>query len=380
MTLVLNSRFLRRLLVLAAIMVIGIVAAVFWFSRNVTAVVEQTLRRAYGPEISLERVESGWNRVVLRNVRLASPGGGPFRDRISIGEVVMILRFKALLTRRIEIDLLHVKNPRLWIEIAPDGTVISPLTPRHTPATSSGPKFPTLSLAIGRLKIDQGEVVFLDRSTERLRMSGVSNRSEGYHLLRLTDLRFITGPLVFPLKAEPLPVTLSLVVPGPGSLNVTGTFDPVTLDALLKITLRHWDLTRFRPSYLKPDDLDVTSGFLDGDSAVTITARKLHAPGEIRIRELEVDRSGRQGVFLGLPARAFLAVMKDTRGEIGTTFLVAGDLASPRFKVRQSLVEQIGSGLERKLGVPVISDVGSGIISLGKKGVSGIRSLFGRGE
>ena len=80
---------------------------------------------------------------------------------------------------------------------------------------------------------------------------------------------------------------------------------------------------------------------------------------------------------MGMSAKTFLSAMKDSKGEIDTTFLLNGDLSNPRFKVQQSLAEQIKSGLARKLGIPVISDVGSGIINLGGKGISGIRSLFG---
>jgi len=373
-----KARFPRFVLVLTALVVVTAAGALFWLSRNLTTVVEQTLRRTYGPEFSMGGIETGWNRVVLRDVRLRRPGGGPIGDRISIGRMIMTPRFKALLSRHIEIDLLRMENPRVLIETTPDGTVISPLSSRPNAASAASSGTSSFALAIRRIEIDQGEIIMLDRSTDRLRMPGISNRTEGFHLLRLTDVGFRTGPLEYPLKSAALSVTLFLAAPGPGSLNVSGTFNPVTMDAALKVTLRHWDITRFRPYYLKPDDLDVTRGFLDGDATVAIAAKKLHAPGEIRLSGLEVERTGSQGAFLGMSAKIFLSAMKNSQGEIDTTFLLDGDLTNPRFKVRQSLMEQIGSGLARKLSIPVISDVGSGIINLGKKGIWGIKSLFDR--
>jgi Domain of Unknown Function (DUF748) len=372
-----TSRTLRLVLLSLIGAAIVLSAAFFWLSRNLTSLVESSLRRTYGPELSLGRIETDWHRVILHDIHLKRTGGGPVNDRISIGRVIMTPRFRALLSRRLEIDLLRLENPRLLIEVSPDGSLMSPLASASTASGSGGP---ALSLAISRIEINKGEIIFLDRSTDRLRMPGVSNRSQGFHLLQLTDIWFHTGPLEIPFKAAPLPVTLFLSAPGPGTLRVNGTFSPVTLDTNLEITLRHWDLTRFRPYYLKPDSLNVTGGFLDGDATLSISAKKLHVPGEIRIKGLELERTGKQGAFLGMSAKAFLAAMKDDKGEIATTFLLDGDLSNPRFKARQSLVEQIGGGMARKLGVPVISDVGSGIINLGKKGISGIRSLFGGGK
>ena len=376
-----SPRILRLFLAFIIIVVLLAAAVIFWLSRNLTHLVEQALRRTYGQELSLGRVEAGWNRVLLHDLRLKRPEGGVGGDRISIGKVVMTPRFSALFSRRIEIDLLRLEHPRLLIEIAPDGTLINPFTPRPVAVpVVGGTATSPLPTAIGRMEIDGGEIVFLDRSSKRLKMPGVSNPREGFHLLPLTDLWFHAGRLEFPLKGGPLPVSLFLAAPGPGSLRISGTFDPVTLDTQLKITLSHWDLTRLRPYYLKPGNLDVTHGFLDGDATVSIVAKKLHAPGEIRIKGLEVARTGSQGMFLGMSAKAFLSVMKNDKGEIRSSFLLDGDLNNPRYKVRQSLVAQIGGGLAHKLGVPVVADVGSGIINLGKKGIGGIRSLFGGGK
>jgi hypothetical protein len=376
-----KSTILRYVLVLIAIVILTMAGALFWLSHNLTTVVEQTLRRTYGSDFAMGGIETGWNRVVLRDVSLRRPGGGPIGNRISIGRVIITPRFKALLTRRIEINLFRMENLRVLIEIAADGTTISPLSSRSNTAAGTSPSrifiFP---VAIRRIEVERGELNILDRSAERLKKPGVSNRNEGFHLIRFTNVELRTGPLEYPLNSAAVPVTFYLVAPGPGSLNVAGTFNPVTLDADLKVTLRHWDLTRFRPYYLKPDDLDVIRGYLDADATIAIAAKKLHAPGEIRISGLEVERTGSQGAFLGMSAGMFLSAMKDNKGEIRTTFLLDGDLNDPRFKVRQSLMEQIGNGLARKFGIPVISDVGSGIINLGKKGIWGLRNLFGRGK
>ena len=372
-----NSRMVRIVLVVAITFVLLTAVAIFWLSHNLTHLVEQNLRRMYGQDLSLGRIETGWNRVVLYDLRLRHPGGGPVGDRIRIEKVVMTPRFRALLSRRIEIDLLRLEAPRVLIEIASGGNLISPLTMQPVRTSTGGAGRNPFAVAIGRVEIDKGELIYLDRSSERLTMRGVSNPGDGFHLFRLTDIWFHTERLEVPLKSAALPVTLVIAAPGPGSLRVDGLFNPVTRDADLKITLHHWDLTKFRPYFLKRESLDVTGGFFDCDATIAIAAKKLHAPGEVRIKGLEVARTGNQGAFMGMSAKALLAVMKDDKGEIRTTFLLDGDLENPRFKTRQSLTEQISGGIARKLGVPVVSDVGSGMINLGKKGIGGLKSLFG---
>ena len=372
-----NSRVVRIVVTSILIMVLLVAIIIFWLSRNLTHLVEQALRRTYGQELSLGRVEWGWNRLFLHDLRLKPPHGAPGGDRISIGKVVMTPQFSALLSRRIEIDLLRLESAKMLVEIAPDGSVIFPTVFRSTGHPARGSVGGSLPLIISRVEVDKGELILLDRGSDRLTSPGVSNRQEGFNLLRLSDGWLHAGRLEFPLKSSVVPFTLFLTSPGPGSLRIDGTLDPVSLDAGLKITLRHWDLTRVRPYYLKPESLDVTRGFLDGDATVVVAAKKLHAPGEIRIKEVELERRGGQGRFLGMSAKAFSSVIKNDRGEIVVPFLLEGDLNNPRFEMRRSLVEQIEWGIAHKPGAPVVFDVGSGIINLGKKGLGEIRSLFG---
>jgi hypothetical protein len=180
------------------------------------------------------------------------------------------------------------------------------------------------------------------------------------------------------LLNQAMPLSFSLAAPQADSLTVKGQISPASLDSSLKLSLRQWDITRFRPYYLKPGDFDVNHGSLDGDANITISKQHLNIPGEIRIKGLELKQGGGRGFFLGLPARAVLAFLKNNKDEIAVQFTLAGDLANPRFQLRQSLVDQIATGVASKIGIPVVSDVARGIMFLGGKGVEGIGKLFGK--
>jgi hypothetical protein len=376
----LNRKPVRILIIAGSVLAILTVVTLFWLSRNLTRLIETTLQKNLGPDFSLGSIEAGWNRVVLTDVRIRRGGPGPFPHRLLIPRLVLTPSFRALASRRIEIKQLTVERPQVLIEIGPDGKVIAPLPAtqkQHTAVPEQG-NSPAFSTAIGKIELTDGELIILDRHSKRRAAVGISNPKDGYHLLRFPKLQLTCGPFNYPLLNQAMPLSFSLAAPQAGSLTVKGQISPASLDSSLKLSLRQWDITRFRPYYLKPGDFDVNHGSLDGDANITISKQHLNIPGEIRIKGLELKQGGGRGFFLGLPARAVLAFLKNNKDEIAVQFTLAGDLANPRFQLRQSLVDQIATGVASKIGIPVVSDVARGIMFLGGKGVEGIGKLFGK--
>lgn len=375
-----NRKAVRITIIAGSAFAVLAAVTLFWLSRNLTRLIETALQKNLGPDFSLGSIEAGWNRVVLTDVRIRRSGPGPFPDRLLIPRIVLTPSLRALASRRIEIKQLTIERPEIVIEIGPDGKVIAPLPAINKqraaiPAQGNSPAFST---SIGAIELIDGELIILDRHTRRRTAVGISNPKDGYHLLRFPKLHLTGGSFHYPLLNQAMPVALSLAAPQTGSLTVKGQISPASLDSSLKLSLRQWDITRFRPYYLKPGDIDVSRGTLDGDAKITISKRRLNVPGEIRVRGLELNLAGGSGLFLGLPAKMVLVFLKNNKDEIAVSFTLAGDLANPRFQVRQSLVDQIATGVASKIGIPVVSDVARGVIFLGGKGVEGIGKLFGK--
>ena len=378
-----NYRKLVRILIITGTaLIILAISTIFWLSRNLTRLIETALQKNLGPEFSLGAIEAGWNRVVLKDVRIRRSGPGPFPDRLLIPRIVLTPSFRALASHRIEIKQLTIEQPKVVIEIGPDGKVIAPLPSasnrNHGNSTPSPEKPSNFSMHIAGIELTDGELIILDRHTKRRTAQGSSNPKEGYHLLRFPKAHLTSGPFNYPLVNQAMPVRFSLAAPQTGSLTLQGHISLASLDSSLKLSLRQWDITRFRPYYLKPGDIDVTHGTLDGDASITISKRRLNVPGEIRIKGLDLNLSGGRGFFLGLPAKTVLAFLKNNKDEIAVPFTLAGDLSNPRFQVRQSLVDQIATGVASKIGIPIVSDVARGVLFLGGKGVEGIGKLLGK--
>lgn len=370
----------RILLVACSLLALMTTGTLFVLARHLTGLVEAVLRKSVGPELSLGSITAGWNRVVLKDIRIRRNGPGPLNERLRIERVVVTPSFRALFSRRLEIGLLRLERPMALIEIGPDGKLISPLplVADKNKALASRPAEPPLSLRIDRIELENGELVVLDRHARHRTTAGLSNPREGYHLLRFPKLMVRADDLQYPLSTAQMRVKLALAAPEKGTLTIDGTMALANLDTRLTLSLRQWDLTRFRPYYQKQGDLPVTHGLLDGDATITIAKHRLNVPGEIRLKGLQLDLSGGRGLFLGMPATAVLGFLKNNKDEINVPFTLTGDLSNPRFQVRQSLVDQIATGVAGKIGIPIVSDVAKGVIYLGGKGIEGIGKLFGK--
>ncbi len=347
---------------------------------NLSRVAEAGLRRLLGPELVVGRVEMQWNRISFHQLRIGSRGAGN-QPRLQIQQLTITPSLRTLFAERFQIGRIQVDAPQLLIEIAADGKVINPLPPLTAPR--EGKKSGTgrfLAVTIGSVAINRGEVTILDRHVARVGGQGLSNPKEQYHLARFTDVSFSAGRIDLPDTGRTVPFKLAGKAPGSGTLTFEGSIAPATMNGSATLALRQWDITRFRPYYQKPGDMTATRGSLNADCSISIRERHLSAPGSIRLKDMTVDAAGARGLFFGMPAKAVLWFLENNKDEIAVNFTVSGSLDNPRFTVKQALKDQVGSALARKMGIPVLGDMGKGIVDLGAKGIRGIKGLFGGGR
>lgn len=345
--------------------------AVWWGYAHLTTLVQARLRSIAGDELSVGKVTARWNRVELEQVKIARHGAGPFSERLAVERVTIRPSLLSLFNRRLDIGEIVLEKPHLLVEIAPDGSLVKIIHPHKA---SSAPSPPALPLRVSTVRIEDGSLDILDWQVGRKGGAGLSNPRERYHLVSLQKVCFQAGALDVPFSARPMPVRLDLKSKGGGTLTLRGDMAPKGLDAHLKLDITDLDITRYRPYFLKPGDLNVTAGKLSAACTISISKRNLNAPGTLRLKGLALDLSGARGVFMGVPATGLLKLMSDSKDDLSVAFSVKGNLDNPRFAIQQSLVGQVTAALASKLGAPTITSVGKGIIDIGGKG---IKALFG---
>lgn len=346
---------------------------------NLSRVAEAGLRRLLGSKLAIGRVEMHWNSISFHQVSIGSRGGDN-PPRLQIQQLTFTPSLRTIFNERFQIGSISVDKPRILIEIAPDGKVVNPIPPLNAEAESKkdgiGKAF---AVTIGTITIRNGEVTILDRHVARTGRQGLSNQLERYHQVFFSNVALHAGSLDFPNSGRTVLFKLTCHAPANGTLSFEGSVDPATMNCSANLSLRQWDITRFRPYYQKPGDMTTTRGSLSADCSISIRDRLLHAPGSIRLKDMTVDATGSRGLFFGMPAKAVLWFLEDNKDELVVNFTVSGSLDNPRFKVKQALMDQLGSAMARKMGIPLLGDMGKGLVDLGGKGIRGIRGVFGGG-
>jgi hypothetical protein len=371
-----NHSLLKVLAASLALLSLFVGVAAWWGYGHLTNLVQKQLQGFAGTDLTIGRVVMHWNRVELEQVRLARHGSGPFDNYLSIGRLVLHPRLVSLLSKRLELGEIIIDKPCLLLEIAPDGALVKPLSTRSAPArTKEGSPHP---VTVSSLRITDGTVDILDWHAARRGGIGLSNPREHYHVLQLNGIDLDLGSTDFPLSDRAAQLRLTVKSRGGGSMSLNGTFSPQSLNGSLKLDIKDLNIVHYRPYFLKNGDMDVRAGLLSVHSDISVENRQLNAPGELLLKGLAFDQSGARGFWMGLPTKALLNTMEDSKGDLRINFAIKGSLDNPSFKVRQSLMEQVATGLSSRIGVVSPSNIGKGLMDAGSSGAKGLLKVFGK--
>ncbi|MDP9190726.1 MAG: translocation/assembly module TamB domain-containing protein [Acidobacteriota bacterium] len=131
------------------------------FAGYILKSVEETLESKLGREVYIGKVtivRSRPQKIIIDDLRIANAPGGVAEYFATVRQVEITGGVDSFLGRRVKVDRVDVRDPRLWFEVFPDGT-------HNFPKWKSGPKRrrEIVQLAIGKLFITNGGFGFLDR-------------------------------------------------------------------------------------------------------------------------------------------------------------------------------------------------------------------------
>ena len=363
------------LIVTGTVVVLLVVAfAAFQFAiKSLKSQVEQAL----GPYGEVSEIRVTLTGVEITGIRIRAPqstGKGaewPAEDQLRAERILIVPALRDLLSAKVVLRRIIIEGAYVSMLRAKDGRMHVLPSLLEQPATAEETNgMPQIS--IGKIELTNSVVEFFDATIRKpplkVRLEQINARLEN---LRLPDL---TGQSQLAIDG---------VIKGVhhnGTVAINGAIELATKESDISTRLRNVDLVALQPYLIKAAETGVRKGTLDLDLKSTVHKSKLHAPGTLTLKGLELSSTGSSS-FMGIPRNAVVASMKDRNGLISIKFVLEGDINDPRFSLNENLMTRVGSSMAGALGVSIeglakgVGNAGSGIA----KGVSdSVGKLFGK--
>ncbi|MCX9156220.1 DUF748 domain-containing protein [Niveibacterium sp. 24ML] len=343
------------------------------------------LESVLGERSRVGAIELGWNALVLRDVVVSATPAWPVKEELRAASVrvkpaLLSLFSRDVLIREVVLEeayLSMLRTRKGQLRILPavlEADTAKPDTPQpgpQSPAADSeaAPELPTepaRKLTIAAITLINGAIDYCDGSVARTP-----------HCIALRDLDGQFTSLSLPTLDAQSSLTLAGTVEGKqgqGRLNLDGTITLLNRDMDLRLNLASVDLHTFEPYLIKSVDTSVRRGRLDLNLHAKVSKRRLNAPGQLTLSELELNE--RSGSFMGMPRGLVVESLKGKDGRIQVDFTLQGNLDDPKFSLNEVMSTRLAASLAKGLGISlqgVVGGVGGATSGIGE----GLKRLFG---
>jgi hypothetical protein len=211
------------------------------------------------------------------------------------------------------------------------------------------------------IRIERGSIDFEDRKV-----------GEPPGQIRLRDIDFEIKGIDVPILSSHSPIQLKGKMEGgekEGSIDIKGWIDLKTADSETSLKIREIELKTFEPYYRKRVTAEIDSGYLNMESKITINGKKIDAPGELNLVNLQVKEGN--GMVFWIPANTLVSLLKQKAHHLKVQFHLKGNIDDPKFNLLETFLTQIAIHLAEVLGIP-IKIVDEAIIQDTFKGEKGV--------
>jgi len=328
---------------------------------------------ALGQDSTIGEVSLGWSAVEVRDLSIRAPEGWPAEETLHASLIRVEPDLRALVSSELKVSRITVEGGYLSVlrpakgpmRLLPSLLEQPKVAAAQEAAAGSSPK-----LAIGSVVLKEAVLEFFDASVHK-----------PAHKLRLEQVNAKVENLDLPALDSRTQITLQGVVKGvqsDGTLSIEGWSELASKESELHTRLQQVDLLAFKPYLIKAADTGIRTGKLDMQIDSTVHQQHLHAPGQIRLANLELEsRGGAWSAIMGVPRSAVVGALKDRNGVIDLKFTLEGNLNDPRFSLNEQLAMRIGAGLASSLGVS-IEGLAKGVGNTAGSLTEGVKKLFGQ--
>ena len=364
----------RRWKILLALLAVATAASVVLLQVGLRALKSQ-VEKALGPDSEVAQIRIGWGAVEVFGLRLRGDRNWPARDTLRARYIRVEPELRSLLTDRIQVSSITVDDAYVSALRSADGRLVVVPSLLKNKAAKSGGTVP--NVIIGQIQLRNSALDFFDATVAKPPLK-----------ISLERLNASVDNIELPGMTARTTIDVDGMIKGrqrDGRVSVKGWMELANLDSAIASHFRDVDLSALQPYLIKAADTGIRSGSLDLDLDSTIEDRRLHAPGVVTLRNLELDEGGK---FLGFARQTALQVMKNAQDKMTIHFVLEGDLDDPKFDLNENLATRFASGVTETLGVSV-EGVAKGVGSLSEKSLEAagtaagglgraVKSLFGK--
>jgi hypothetical protein len=344
---------------LAAFVIVG--GGVIGF-RVALGIIKGKVVEALGPESEIRELALGWSGVEILGLRIKGRAGWPAPDTLRAERVVIVPSLWSLFSNAVRVSSITAYRPYLSALRTKDGRLrlVPSLLERPPQPVKSGTASKPIEVAIGRIRLEDGVVELFDATV-----------AQPPHKIRLEQIQATVRDVRVPSLKGKTRLDVAATVKGvkqDGKAKVSGWAEVATSDSSIETELRALDLQALQPYIAQSTSAQVQRGTMDLTMHSNVSHKRLRAPGQVVISDLQFAPGQDAGAtFLGVPRDAVLSFMKGRDNRIGLSFVIEGDLDNPQFSLNEAFAMRMAAGMASTLGVG-LEGLARGLGTLGVKG------------
>lgn len=340
----------RRRLLIAGLIAAVLVALSFAAYRFALNELRAQVLQALGPTARIGEIDLSFRAIHLNALTLTAPAGWPARQALSAESVVIVPDLVSLFTRTIVISSIKIDRANFTVLRDRGGKLrlLPSLTERPSSsggyANGMGESSTNPRVKIGEIVVKNSRVSFFDNEVRtpplEIKLDNVDARIKHLGAPGLTD------------KSD---MTFAAKIIGPthqGTLSVSGWIIFATKESEIKTTVRGVDMVALEPYLIQKAETGVRKGTLDLDLDSKVSSARIHAPGVLKLTDLELRNDG-GGTFMGMPRESVVGMLRDRDGSITIPFTIDGSLNEPGFALDRAFKARVGLAAAATLGLTI---------------------------
>lgn len=357
---------MKKWLIAGGIVVLVLLGGFLVLSFYGVKFIETRLQKVTGPGLTIAGMKVRPTHLSVHGIRYEDPQSK--QKLLDVQEVRIYPDLFSALKGSLKIRECSIHRPSFSFYRSREGAFTGPwvkLEKAEKEKEGSGPKEQgekaSFLVQIHRFRIEKGSIDFEDGKTD-----GPPAK------ISLREIDLDVREIQYPMVSAHSPIKLGGKIKGiakEGEIQAEGWIDFKTLDMDVPLKVREVELKTFEPYYRKKASADITAGDMNLDVKIAIKDRKIDAPGELKLVNLQLSKG--DGMVFYLPAKLLVSLLKERGNQIKARFHVKGNLDDPQFNLQESFLNRVGFSLAESLGIP-IKGMGEQVVGGSLKGAEGL--------